>query len=80
MSDGTLDLLAAALRRVAPEVDLEVVDHGADLLDELDLDSMDFLTLVEELHQRAGVEIPEEDYAHLDSVNGIVEYLRNHST
>lgn len=77
MADDAMELLRSALRRVAPEVDLDDVDHDADLLDELDLDSMDFLTLVGELHQRSGVEIPEADYAQMGSVSAVVGYLQS---
>lgn len=77
MADDAMELLRLALRRVAPEVDLDDVDHDADLLDELDLDSMDFLTLVGELHQRSGVEIPEADYAQMGSVSAVVGYLQS---
>lgn len=78
MSEEAMTALRAALRRVAPEVDLDEVDHTADLLDELDLDSMDFLTLVGELHERTGLEIPEEHYGRLDSVAGVLDYLGEH--
>jgi len=76
MSDDPMAVLREALRRVAPEVDLDDADHDADLLEELDLDSMDFLTLVGELHERTGTDIPEEHYSQLDSVTGVLDYLR----
>lgn len=71
--------LADALRRVAPEVSLADVDHDADLLEELELDSMDLLSLVTELHQRVGVEISESDYPRLSSVNSAVTFLEERS-
>jgi hypothetical protein len=36
---------------------------------------MDFLILVDELHEQTGVEIPERDYPQLASVEGCVAYL-----
>lgn len=72
-------LLAETLRRIAPEVDLAVADTSADLLDELDLDSMDFLTLVGALHERTGLDIPEADYPELDSIDAVVGYLSRRS-
>ena len=35
---------------MAPEVDLEALEPEAELRDELDLDSMDFLSFLEALH------------------------------
>ena len=36
---------------------------------------MDFLNLVQALHRRLGVDIPEADYAQLQSLDGAVAYL-----
>ena len=41
----------------------------------LELDSMDFLDIVMELRRRYKVNIPEEEYTALGSMNSTVEYL-----
>ena len=64
-----------ALTRIAPEVDPTAIDATRSLRDELDLDSMDFLNLVQVLHRRLGVDIPEADYAQLQSLDSAVAYL-----
>jgi acyl carrier protein len=64
-----------ALGEIAPEVDLTAVDHRARLRDEVDLDSLDFLNLVQRIHDRTGVDIPETDYAQVESYDGLVGYL-----
>ena len=64
-----------ALARIAPEVNLTSIDPSRGLRDELDLDSMDFLNLVQALHRRLGVDIPEVDYPQLASLDGAVAYL-----
>jgi acyl carrier protein len=53
------------LGRIAPEVDFEAIDPEANLREQVDIDSMDFLNLVTALHQRLGVDIPEVDYPRL---------------
>ena len=63
------------LGRIAPEIDFDSLDPAADLRDEADIDSMDFLNLVTALHQRLHVEIPEADSAKLITVQGAVDYL-----
>ena len=65
-----------ALRLVAPEADLERLDPAADLREELEIDSMDVLNLAIAIHERTGVEIPEQDYAKLRSLDDGVAYLR----
>ena len=65
----------AALRTVAPEADPESIDRDADVREELDVDSMDFLSFVTALHQKLGIDIPEKDYPEVRTVSGAVRYL-----
>ena len=60
---------------IAPDEDLSDVKPDVRLRDQLDLDSMDFLDIVMELRKRYGVEVPEEDYPKLASLDSCVEYL-----
>jgi len=69
------DAVLTALSRIAPEADLEALDPGADLRTEIDLDSMDFLGLVESLAETTGVDIPEADYHDVRSLDGLVVYV-----
>jgi acyl carrier protein len=64
-----------ALHRVAPDVALDRLDPAGDLRRQADLDSFDFLRFVAGLHEDIGVDVPEADYPHLDTVNGVVAYL-----
>lgn len=65
----------ASLARIAPEADLDHLGPDLDLRDELDLDSMDFLNFVIELHNRTGVEVPERDYPRMLTLDACVHYL-----
>ncbi len=60
---------------IAPEVDLAQVRPDADLRDELDIDSMDFLRFVVGIHERLGVDVPEADYPRIRTLDGCVAYL-----
>jgi acyl carrier protein len=76
VSDASIrDAVRGALAGVAPEADLDALPAGANLRDELDLDSMDFLNFVVGLHEALGVDIPEADYAELATLAGCVAYL-----
>ena len=77
--DEAREVFAASLRQVAPEIDLAAVDHGEPMLDELELDSIDFLSLVTELHRRTGLDLPEADYARLATVADTLQYLVDES-
>jgi acyl carrier protein len=68
-------LILEALAGIAPEADLARLKGAAELRDELDLDSMDFLNFVAELHERAQIEIPEADYPKLATLDAAIAYL-----
>ncbi len=65
----------ASLALIAPEADFDNLSPDADLRDELDLDSLDFLNFVTGMHDRTGVEVPERDYPKLLSLDACVLYL-----
>lgn len=64
-----------ALTSVAPEVDAATIRSDLPLRDQVDLDSMDFLRFVVELHKVTGVEVPEADYPRLDTLSHARDYL-----
>ncbi len=64
-----------AIRKVAPDIDPGALRPGTDLREDLEIDSMDFLNLMDELHARLGVDIPEHDYPSVTTIDGCVNYL-----
>lgn len=68
-------VVTKVIGRIAPEADLTRVARDADLQQELDLDSMDFLSLVNGVFDETGVEIPERDYPELLTLDGWAGYL-----
>jgi acyl carrier protein len=60
---------------IAPDEDVSHVKPDVRLREQLQLDSMDFLDIVMELRKRYGVQVPEEDYVHLASLDSCAEYL-----
>lgn len=69
------DVIGAALGRIAPEVDLDEVDSTEPMTRELDMDSMDMLSLLEEIRQRTGIDIPDVDVDPMWSLDAMVGYL-----
>lgn len=66
-----LDIIA----EIAPDEDLSDVKSDVRLRDQLELDSMDFLDIVMELRKKHGIEVPEEDYGELASLDSCANYL-----
>lgn len=66
-----LDIIAD----VALDDDLSNIKDDVALREQLDLDSMDFLDIVMELKKRHKVEVPQEDYPQLATLDSCVAYL-----
>jgi acyl carrier protein len=64
-----------ALSDVAPEADPAVLRTDVSLRDQLDIDSMDSLNFLIAVHERLQVDIPEADWARLQTIDELVDYL-----
>jgi len=69
------DVVIGTLTEIAPDTDPAAIDPDADLVEQLDIDSMDFLNVVVAIHERTGIEIPERDYGKLSTLNELIVYL-----
>lgn len=68
----------AAIGQVAPDVETGTLDDGARFRQDLELDSLDFLRLIETIAVSTGVDVPERDYAEVVTVRGLVDYVAAH--
>jgi acyl carrier protein len=73
--DDARALLARLVRGIAPEIDLDEVDPAAPLQETAELDSMDFLNLVNALYDETGIDVPERDYPLVATIDGFVAYI-----
>jgi len=69
------EIIYNIIKDIAPDEDLSNLDDAKAIRDQIELDSMDFLDIVLELRKRYKVDVPEEDYPKLATINGCVEYL-----
>lgn len=67
--------LNEALLDIVPDAAPETLTDDADLRQELELDSLDFVELVERLSARLGTRIEEEDYPRLRTTSSAVAFL-----
>ena len=63
------------LTDIAPDEDLSNLDDSQSFREQMELDSMDFLDIVMELRKRHRIQIPEDDYVNLASMDSTVTYL-----
>jgi acyl carrier protein len=66
-----------ALRHIAPEIKPAELAPETPLRDQVDLDSMDWLNLLDALHAKLAIEIPEADYERLVTLDDLLAYLKS---
>ncbi len=72
------DMILEIVAEIAPDADLSNIDPQVRLREQIELDSMDFLDIIMELRKRYKIDVPEDDYMKLSTLDGCVEYLRPH--
>ena len=73
--EGIREAIVDILGDIAPDEDLSDLKDDVPFREQLELDSMDFLDIVMELRKRYRVQVPEEDYGELASMQSTVTYL-----
>jgi len=69
------EVVVDILEGIAPDEDLSSLKDDVALREQLELDSMDFLDIVMELRKRYRVQIPEDDYIQLATMDSTIQYL-----
>ncbi len=80
MSDSIDTVIRKHLHRVAPEADLNQLEPDDELGSTLDIDSMDFYTMMVAISEELGVEIPEQEYGNLRTLKTIKSFLNRAAT
>jgi acyl carrier protein len=60
---------------IIPDEDLTNLKGDIPIREQVELDSMDFLDIIMELRKRYGIEVPEDDYMQLATIDSSVAYL-----
>ncbi len=67
--------LSEELFKIAPDITMDDIDRNAELREEFDIDSIDFLNLVSALGNRFNLPMPEADYPQMVAYNDLASYL-----
>jgi acyl carrier protein len=73
--DEVRKALIDSILDVAPEADFTQVRPDRPVRGQIDIDSFDFLTILENLHEKIGVDVPESDYGKMMTLDGSVDDL-----
>jgi acyl carrier protein len=69
------EVILGILKRIAPDEDLSRLQNDVAFREQMELDSMDFLDIVMELRKLYRIQIPEEDYQNLTTMDSTVGFL-----
>jgi len=69
------DTILEIIAQIIPDEDLSNLKGDIPIREQVELDSMDFLDIIMELRKRYGIEVPEDDYAQLATLDSSVAYL-----
>jgi acyl carrier protein len=64
------------LKKVAPDSNPETLQPDDNIRQVLEMDSFDALQFIVALDEHLGIEIPEEDYGKIDTLNKLMAYLK----
>jgi acyl carrier protein len=70
-----MSVIKESIIRIIPDADFTLVGPDDKFRDVLELDSLDFLSLVELLSERTGIRIDEEDYPELTTLSDTTRFL-----
>mgnify|MGYP001096206826 FL=1 len=68
-------VILEVIGQILPDEDLSKLKGDVRIRDQVEMDSMDFLDIIMELRKRYGIEVPEEDYRKLATLDSAVAYL-----
>ena len=69
------EAIIAQIQTIAPEIEQDDIRPDAHIQRSLEIDSFDFLKILTALKEILGVEVPEADYAKVDTLNKMRDYF-----
>ena len=69
------EAIISILSNIAPDEDYDQLKDDVSFREQLSMDSMDMLDIVLELRKQFKIQIPEEDYPNLVSMQSTLDYL-----
>jgi acyl carrier protein len=67
------------LQQIAPDTTPSTLKLEENIRGTLNIDSFDFLQFIIALNEKTGVEIPEEDYGKINTIQNAITYIQNKS-
>lgn len=70
-----INIIIEEILEIAPEIERADIIPDQNIQRSLEIDSFDFLKILTALNERLGVEVPESDYAKVDTLEHMSDYF-----
>lgn len=74
-TDQIKESIIKEILTVAPDIEEHEILPNENIQRSLEIDSFDFLKILTGLYKQLGVEVPEADYAKVDTLEHMIEYF-----
>jgi len=68
-------IIIEQILEIAPDIERDEIENDTHIQRSLEIDSFDFLKILTAMNEKVGVEVPEDDYAKVDTIEHMVEYF-----
>ena len=73
--DQIKQIIFQLLKKIAPDTEPSQLKPDENIRETLNIDSFDSLQFLVALNEKIGIEIPEQDYGKVGTLNALIQYL-----
>jgi acyl carrier protein len=71
------EIVFQLLKKIAPDTEPSALQPDENIRETLNIDSFDSLQFIVALNEKTGIEIPEEDYGKIATLQALTAYIKN---
>ena len=71
------EIIFQLLKKIAPDTEPSALKPDENIRETLNIDSFDSLQFIVALNKKTGIEIPEEDYGKIATLQALTAYIKN---
>lgn len=71
------EIVFQLLKKIAPDTEPSTLKPNENIRETLNIDSFDSLQFIVALNEKTGIEIPEEDYGKITTLQALKAYIKN---
>ncbi|QIH38000.1 acyl carrier protein [Flavobacterium sp. Sr18] len=71
------EIVFQLLKNIAPDTEPSTLKPDENIRETLNIDSFDSLQFIVALNKKTGIEIPEEDYGKIATLQALLAYIKN---